>query len=283
MIVTGANGFIGSHLANRLGQNVVCCDPRSNLMISPFDLVAHIRKSDNIECVYHLGAISSTTETDIAKLTYNNILFSCQLLNVCMEKEIPFVYASSASVYGAGDVGFSEDVMLDPLNYYAISKASFDYYASQKIKDNSNLKIFGLRYFNVYGKNEDHKGDMASPVHKFLKEARQTQQIKIFEGSDMFLRDFIHVDDVVAITMAAKDFKTSGIYNVGTGIPRSFLDVATIISDKTGAEIIEIPFPTKLLGKYQTFTRSDNNKINSLGYTVERMSLEDGVTQVAND
>jgi ADP-L-glycero-D-manno-heptose 6-epimerase len=283
MIVTGANGFIGSHLVNRLGENVVCCDPRNNLMISPFDLVSHIRDSTNVDCVYHLGAISSTTEVDLTKLTYNNILFSCQLMDICVQKKIPFVYASSASVYGSGAIGFSEDVAMAPMNYYAISKASFDYYARQKAKDNPDSKIVGLRYFNVYGKNEDHKGDMASPIHKFLKQAMATSQIKIFEGSEMFLRDFVHVDDVVSITIAAKDFKESGIYNVGTGVPRSFLEVADIISEKTNAKIVEIPFPTKLLGKYQAFTCSDNNKINSSGYTTDRKTLEDGIMEVMND
>ena len=178
-------------------------------------------------------------------------------MDICIENEIPFVYASSASVYGLGEFGFSEDSRLNPLNYYAISKASFDMFVGKKILDNPKANIVGLRYFNVYGHNEDHKGDMASPVHKFLMQSKNSK-IRVFEGSENFRRDFVHVDDVVDITKAAIDFMP-GIYNVGTGISRTFLEVAEIISRITGAEIEEIPFPDHLVGKYQDFTCSDND------------------------
>ena len=185
-IITGAAGFIGSHLVESLSEPHVLCDPANKAMHSTNDVLSLLKSEDTIECVYHLGAISSTTENDIVKLTKENILFSCKLLNLCIEKNIPFVYASSASVYGSGDNGFSENAQLSPLNYYAISKASFDMYVEQKIKEHPQAKIFGLRYFNVYGQNEDLKGDMASPIHKFINQAKENKSINVFEGSDNF-------------------------------------------------------------------------------------------------
>jgi|TARA_Y100000034_G_C6886603_1_gene407159 ADP-L-glycero-D-manno-heptose 6-epimerase len=281
IVVTGASGFIGSHIANVLHGNVACCDISEESMMTPSECHNFlINTQKSIDCVIHVGGISSTTESDIIKLTNNNILYSCDILSVCIDRDIPFVYASSASVYGLGDAGFKEDSMLSPLNYYAISKASFDMFALQKIKDNPSAKIFGLRYFNVYGSGEDKKGNMASPIHKFLNQAIENNKIEIFVGSEKFVRDFIHIDDVVSITIAAKDFSASGIYNVGTGCTRSFKDVAEIISEKTKAKIIEIPFPKNLLGKYQKFTCSDNAKINLMEHTKNRISLEDGITKV---
>jgi len=275
VLVTGAAGFIGSNLATKF-SNKFCCDVNKTGMYNPQPAL-EILKSGAISAVYHMGAISSTTETNISKIAYNNIQFSSQLLDTCIERQIPFVYASSASVYGLGDLGFFEDVQMTPLNYYAISKASFDMFAKQKMLDFKSAKIIGLRYFNVYGHNEDHKNDMASPVHKFLLQSKKNE-IKVFEGSENFKRDFVHVNDVVDITKKSIDFD-SGIYNVGTGSPRSFLDVARIISHITGANVKEIPFPKHLVGKYQNFTCSDNNKIDGF-YDTERISLEDGIRNV---
>ena len=285
VIVTGAAGFIGSHLKTQLGltKSVICCDPASDEMMEPHICLNTLQdKSLDIECVYHLGAISSTTETDIGKLTENNIKLSAVLMDICIERGIPLVYASSASVYGLGTNGFIEDVQPTPLNYYAISKTVVDMYAQQKIQDNPEAKIFGLRYFNVYGNGEEHKQDMASPVHKFLNQARHNGQIKVFEGSDSFLRDFVHVSDVVSMTIAASEFAVPGIYNVGTGISRSFQDVASIVAKLTGASIKEVDFPAHLKGKYQAFTQSDNTKINFNGYAQPRLALEEGIAEVFN-
>jgi len=282
-LVTGALGFIGSHLIEKLETDIVRCDPADRLLVQPKLCTRYLNLTRwDLECAFHLGAISSTAETDISKLTKSNIFYSCQLLDFCIERSVPFVYASSASVYGLAPAGFKEDAQPAPLNYYAISKTAFDMYVLQKMKDNPDARIVGLRYFNVYGKNETHKGNMASPVHKFIKQAQDLGTIKIFEGSEKFVRDFVHVDDVVDITIAAKDFKP-GIYNVGTGDARSFTEVATIIGDSTGANIVEIPFPDYLEGKYQEYTCSDNTKINSTGYSPKRISLEEGIRMVAND
>jgi ADP-L-glycero-D-manno-heptose 6-epimerase len=283
VIVTGAAGFIGRHLKNELQlvKKVVGCDVVGTNVISPHTCLLALQEGNiDIECVYHLGAISSTTETNIARLTENNIKFSAALMDSCIARGIPFVYASSASVYGLGEKGFVENAPLSPLNYYAISKATVDMYAQQKIQDHPDAQIFGLRYFNVYGTGEDHKEDMASPVHKFLKQARLTGEIKIFEGSDSFLRDFVHVRDVVSMTLAAPSFTESGIYNVGTGTSRSFQDVASIIASLAGASIKQIEFPPHLEGKYQSFTQSDNEKIRSNGYVSKRITLEEGIVEV---
>ena len=287
-LVTGATGFIGSHLYKRFEFNTaVASDFKVRSLaqwrdvpslIHPEDIFVFLENAQNIDAVFHLGAISSTTTVDTRKLARWNILSSCKLLEWCVDHGVPFVYASSASVYGLGENGFQEDVPLVPINYYAISKVSFDMFALQKMKDNPDAKIFGLRYFNVYGANEDHKGDMSSPVHKFVNQANETGEIRVFEDSENYIRDFVSVDDVVDITLAAKDFEKSGIYNVGTGNPRSFLDVANIISDHTGAKIVEIPFPSHLVGKYQAFTKSDNTKLlNMCDHTF--LTLEEGIAR----
>jgi len=273
-VVTGTEGFIGTHLANTL-KNPLKCDVKGLNSIHPTDLFYRMNQKKP-KTIFHLGAISSTTETDLIKIVENNILFSCRILEYCIKNDINFVYASSASVYGLGKDGFNEDCVTKPLNYYANSKMCFDFFVKQKIIDNPKAKIVGLRYFNVYGKNEDLKKSGASPVHKFYKQARNTNEIKLFEGSKNFLRDFIHVDDVVSVTKKAVDFP-SGIYNVGTGTARSFFDIASIISNSTGAKIKEIPFPDHLIGKYQEYTCSDNTKINSTRYSKDRISLEEGI------
>ena len=244
-------------------------------MVHPDHLLEKF-KHKTPDVVYHIGAISSTTETNTELIAENNILFSCKLLEYCISKGVPLVYASSASVYGLGTNGFSEDASPTPLNYYAMSKSFFDQIVNQKIKDFPNCKVVGLRYFNVYGTGEEHKADMASPVHKFIKQSRDFGQIKIFEGSEQFFRDFIHVSDVAKITLKSFNFN-SGVYNVGTGYPRSFRHVAEIISSLTNSKIIEIPFPKHLVGKYQNYTCSDNKKIYNFLTISDRLTLEEGI------
>lgn len=278
--ITGASGFIGSHLLRLLGAtDVICCDPRDPSMTQPGNLLEQLNKTPP-SIVYHLGAISSTTETNTHLISVNNIAFSCELLEFCINRSIPFVYASSASVYGLAGLGFKESIRSDPMNYYAISKACFDDIVLQKIADNPKSKIFGMRYFNVYGNGEGHKGDMASPIHKFIRQS-ELEEIKVFKGSENFLRDFVHVRDVVRITSAAHTFKP-GIYNVGTGRARSFLEVAKAISNVTGAKVVEIPFPEHLVGKYQDYTCANNQKID-LFYFHERLTLEEGIAEVIHD
>ena len=239
-------------------------------------------KNNDVSCVYHLGAISATTVTDTPKVIKNNVLFSSRLLEECIKKGIPFVYASSASVYGTISGPHREWQPTNPANYYAISKAAFDAVALQKIKDNPDARVVGLRYFNVYGHREHHKGDMASPVHKFIQQAKTSGKIRIFKGSERYSRDFVHIDDVVAITKSARDLcaGSAGIYNVGSGCARSFREVANIIGSHLDAEIVEIPFPAHLKGKYQRHTQSDNSKLFSAGYERGRIALEGGIQRV---
>jgi len=278
-LITGANGFIGSNLAAAIPDSLLC-DINNNKMYPPDEAIKNIT-AGNVTVVYHLGAISATTETDIALISKTNIEFPSRLLEASLEAQIPFVYASSASVYGLGTNGFKEDCELTPLNYYAISKASFDMFVRQKIIDNPDAKIIGLRYFNVYGHNEDHKGDMASPVHKFLEQARIAGTIKVFEGSENYYRDFIHISDVIELTQAAVNF-ASGIYNIGTGQSRSFANVAAEIAQLTNSQIKEISFPEHLKGKYQEFTCSDNKLISS-EYRKIYTTLREGVKKTYED
>jgi ADP-L-glycero-D-manno-heptose 6-epimerase len=279
ILITGAAGFIGSCLVDTFpADQLLLCDPRDDKMLNPDAAVGAIADGA-VTAVYHMGAISSTTVTDLVKVTQENILFSSRLLEACLEKNIPFVYASSASVYGTIVGPHREWQPMKPVNYYAITKTAFDMMVRQKIKDIPTARIVGLRYFNVYGHREDHKGDMASPVHKFIHQAMENKQIQIFEGSDGYHRDFVHIEDVVKMTKAAVDFE-SDIYNVGTGIPRSFLDVANIIAKKLDAQVVEIPFPEHLKGKYQRNTQSDNEKITHAGYSTIRISLEEGIEKV---
>ena len=270
-LVTGADGFIGSNLCKALPEDKII---KWDLVNGKRNNISSIPKG--IKAIFHLGAISSTQEFDVERLSDLNVLSSAELLEYAINNNIPFVYASSASVYGLGDAGFVEDAPVCPINYYAISKASFDMFVQQKIKDNPDCKVYGLRYFNVYGNGEGHKGSMASPVHKFYEQARQTGKIQIFEGSDKFRRDFVSVQDVVKITIEAASFANSGIYNVGTGVARSFSEVAEIIASKTDSEIQFVPFPDSLVGKYQEFTKSDNSKLLAQ-YKHSFLSLEDGI------
>jgi len=282
-LVTGANGFIGKNLVEKMLQDnhydLILADKTGDEKIfSRPEKLKFILQDQKPEIIFHLGAISSTTEQNVYEIAKNNMLLSCQLLEYANNTDASLVYASSASVYGLGKNGFQEDSQLQPLNYYAMSKAYFDKIVEQKIKDNKSIKVVGLRYFNVYGKYEEHKKDMASPVHKFITQSSKSNCIKIFKGSHNFYRDFVHVDDIVSITKSAISFE-SGIYNAGTGIPRSFYDIAKFLSKKTNSDIKEIDFPTKLVGKYQMYTCSDNKKINSQ-YFQNRISLEEGIERV---
>jgi ADP-L-glycero-D-manno-heptose 6-epimerase len=240
-IITGCNGFVGKHFADKedkfIGMEQWNC----------FQLLDNFPKWDSITEIIHMGAISSTTETDIGKLTIYNVEFSIRLFKKAIELGIPVKYASSASVYG----NFT-DKSINPLNFYAISKVQVDYWVEQHMDQFS--KIQGFRFFNVYGDGEEQKGDQRSPISKFTEQAKTTGVIKIFEGSENMYRDFVCVDDIVDIVNNNKC--NSGIYDLGSGHSYSFRDVAEIIAEKYDAKIEEIPFPKHLEGKYQYDTRS---------------------------
>tara|TARA_B100000085_G_scaffold37944_1_gene31064 strand:- start:5447 stop:6241 length:795 start_codon:yes stop_codon:yes gene_type:complete len=244
IIITGSSGFIGSHFIKHL-------DGKKNLLLvdqkDAWRLLSEFDQWNDVTLILHQGAISSTTEKDLQKLWHYNVAYSCALLNKALEYEIPIKYASSASVYG------NTQGQINPLNQYAISKLQVDYTVLDNL-DRFEL-VQGFRYFNVYGEGEENKGDQASPVSKFTKQSRETGKIKLFDGSDKFLRDFICVDDIVDIVL--NNDAGSGIYDIGTASPISFQEVAELVAKKEGSEIELIPFPDHLKGKYQTYTCAD--------------------------
>lgn len=262
LLITGQQGFIGSHaleLAPKLGH----------MVWSSFDWNDHERMTElfhieNVDAVLHFGAISSTTETDVEKILYQNYDFSVWLLNLCNDLNIHFQYSSSASIYGLG-TDFKETANPDPKTPYAWSKYLFERYIRHK---HWKIPVQGFRYFNVYGdKGEEHKGNQASPYHTFRQQVNDTGIIKIFEGSENYLRDFIHVNDVLNIQFKFLNIKESGIWNIGTGIPKSFKTVAEEIKDIHGGKIQEIPMPENLKMSYQRYTCADLTKLN---YTLNK-------------
>jgi ADP-L-glycero-D-manno-heptose 6-epimerase len=245
IVLTGHAGFIGQNFLKKLEDKDV-------ILIEKDDAYRFLRdfdEWDKVELILHQGAISSTTEKNIRTIYHNNVAFTLFLLEYAMEYQIPFKYASSASVYG------NTQGQINPLNQYAISKLQIDYC----VLDNLNKfpLIQGFRYFNVYGDGEDYKGDQASPVSKFAKQIRETGELNLFEGSDKFLRDFVCVDDVVDIVL--NNDAPSGIYDIGTANPISFQEVAELVTKKENGKINTIPFPDHLVGKYQSYTCADMN------------------------
>ena len=254
ILVTGAKGFIGKNLVERIkknGHKVIEVDMEhcEKLVDYPHLNCWHL---DEVTHIYHLGAITQTTETDVAMIYKYNIDFSIKLFNLAINYKIPISYASSASVYGHM---FSEpyywyDHSINPLNYYAMSKATIDLWVEDNIERFVNVK--GYRFYNVYGEYEDHKGNQASPIHKFVKEVKETGVIKVFDETSA--RDFIWVGDVISAMMT--DERPSGIYDLGTGYSTTFMEVAESVIDRFGGRIVLVPFPEHLKGKYQYDTYS---------------------------
>jgi len=242
IILTGSKGFIGKKFLKALqdaGKEVVEVEKNDSW---------HWRKNfyewKRVECIIHQGAMSSTTNTNLKQIFTFNIDFSEWLFEQAAKYDIPVKYASSASVYG------NQQGIINPLNYYALSKVTTDYWVQDHIDEFPLIQ--GFRYFNVYGEGEEHKNDQASPITKFAKQLEENGKLKLFEGSDKFLRDFICVDDIVDIVL--NNEKGSGIYDLGTSAPVSFQHVAECVAKKYGGEIEYIPFPDHLKGKYQTYT-----------------------------
>lgn len=251
ILVTGYKGFIGSNLTSNLmqdGHNVF-----GHEWGYPFP---NVRDMDQ---VIHLGAISSTTETNIRKILDQNINFSIELFEQCIEHGVNFQFASSASVYGNSLV-FKEDEPENPLNHYARSKYLMEKYILSR---NAPIVAQAFRYFNVYGPREERKGSQASPYTQFRKQARETGVIKIFKGSELCNRDFVPVEEIIRLHKEFFKVKESGVWNFGTGKTKSFLDVAKEVAKETGAEINEIPFPEHLKEHYQYYTCADLTKLRA--------------------
>jgi ADP-L-glycero-D-manno-heptose 6-epimerase len=248
ILVTGHRGFIGQNMIHALtGHDLAFYEWGDTLPVV-----------DRFNQVIHLGAISSTTETDVEKIMRQNFDFSCWLLNECNEAGVDFQYSSSASVYGL-NTDFREDAPKNPLSPYAWSKYLFDRYVEQHKWQ--GIRVQGFRYFNVYGPYEDHKGNQSSPHHKFTKQAETTGVIKLFEGSENYKRDFVTVHTVVDIHKQFFNIKESGIWNVGTGRATSFKALAETIAEGMEAKIEYIPMPDALRAQYQTYTCADLTKL----------------------
>jgi ADP-L-glycero-D-manno-heptose 6-epimerase len=212
----------------------------------------------DFDYVIHMGANSSTIERDVEKIMRQNYDFSVWLLSECIKYKVNFQYSSSASVYGLNKE-FKEDSPLDPKTPYAWSKFLFERYVSNLNKIlTEHIKIQGFRYFNVYGPGESNKQDQASPYYKFAKQYEDTGKIKVFENSQNYLRDFVPVDQVCKTHVDFFDVEESGIWNVGTGQPTSFLEVALSIAPYHAIEFI--PMPEILKQGYQGYTCADMTK-----------------------
>jgi ADP-L-glycero-D-manno-heptose 6-epimerase len=304
IIVTGGAGFIGSNLIEGLNQrgidDILVVDHLTNgrkmhnladLDIRDYmdcgDFMARIQAGHNfgpVEAVFHQGACSATTEWDGQYMMRNNFEYSKQLLHWCQDHGMPFIYASSASVYGDGSRGFCEVRACErPLNVYAYSKFQFDQYV-RHLLPKANTQIVGLRYFNVYGPRESHKGAMASTAFHFSNQIRDTGKARLFAGTDGYpdgghQRDFVYVGDCVSVNLWFLDHPAqSGIYNCGTGRAQTFNDIARAVIDWRGTGSIEyIPFPAHLRGAYQSYTQADVTSLRSIGYDIAFVTVDVGV------
>ena len=255
ILVTGYKGFIGQNLSNYLfthGHDVEGWEYMDNAVPDP----------SSYDWVIHLGAITSTTYTDVDRIIDQNFEYSMRLLQVCDNYGVNFQYASSASVYGP-TTHFTEDGPLLPQSPYAWSKYLFDRFIKQH-KDQFNVLVQGFRYFNVYGPGENNKGDQASPYTKFTKQAKENGIIDVFEKSDYYKRDFVCVEDICKVHEKMLKVDASDIYNVGTGNAESFENVAQTIAKKYNATINYIPIPDNIKNQYQEYTCADISKLNSV-------------------
>ena len=255
ILVTGHEGFIGKNVAHYLqsqGHKVEGWEWQPGLLPS----------TEEYDWCIHLGAISSTTYTDVNQILEQNFEFTVKLAQVCENFGTNFQYASSASVYGPTE-HFTEHGPLLPQSPYAWSKYLFDRFIDQYLSE-FQIKVQGFRYFNVYGEGEEHKGDQASPYSKFTKQAQENGVVKLFEDSDKFKRDFVCVDDICRAHELMFNSDATGVFNIGTGVATSFDSVGKAIARKHSADIQYIPMPENLKTQYQKYTCANLNKLNSV-------------------
>ena len=306
IIVTGAAGFISSCLVGALNEkgfnNIVVVDDFSKTEKSENlvgkTLVAKVPRADffqwaenfksEIDFVFHLGARTDTTEFDKAIFDELNMEYSQNMWNLCAQNGIPLVYASSAATYGLGEFGYDDNHeiidQLKPLNPYGDSKNDFDKWALQQ--DKAPPFWAGLKFFNVYGPNEYHKGRMASVIMHAFRQINETKAMKLFASHNPDykdgeqLRDFVYVKDVVSVCLYLQENRPeNGLYNLGTGTARTFNDLvkATFKALEIEPQISYIPTPEDIRDKYQYFTEANMNKLVKSGYSKKFYTLEEGV------
>lgn len=323
IVVTGGAGMIGSNLVaalNAAGHDDILvvddltdgtkCRNLADLSIADYqdkdEFLANVERGalGRIDVVFHQGACSTTTEWNGKFMMEVNYTYSKKLLGFCFERRVPFLYASSAAVYG-GSAEFREEPALErPLNVYGWSKKLFDDYVRAKVLPVAQSPVVGLRYFNVYGPRETHKGRMASVAFHFFNQYQAEGKVRLFEGCDGYgngeqRRDFVFIDDVVRANLHFLDSGASGIFNLGTGSAQSFNDVAVAtvnacraaqgevalsLAELHGRGMIEyIAFPEALKGKYQSYTEADISLLRKSGYDAPFATVEEGVGEYVKD
>ncbi|WP_372972820.1 ADP-glyceromanno-heptose 6-epimerase [Marinobacter sp.] len=304
IVVTGGAGFIGANIVyalNRRGEtDILVVDDLTDgtrfRNLADLDITDYMDKAEflelaredrlpsGIDAVFHEGACSDTTEWDGRFMMENNFSYSKVLLHWCLDHSVPFLYASSAAVYGGCEEFREVRECEHPLNVYGYSKWQFDQYV-RRLLPSVKSQVVGFRYFNVYGPREQHKGKMASVAYHLHQQIIAGQNPKLFEGWDGYpdggqQRDFVYVDDVVRVNLwFYENPQQSGIFNLGTGRAQSFLEVAEAVIDFHGKGKVEfIPFPDELKGRYQSFTQANISALREAGYRDEFTDVKAGVT-----
>ncbi|MDD5680610.1 MAG: ADP-glyceromanno-heptose 6-epimerase [Candidatus Omnitrophica bacterium] len=311
IIVTGAAGFIGSCLLWKLNEegisDLILVDekltPEKRLNIEKkkykdfiekekfLDLISSGKIGKKVDAIFHLGACSSTTVTDEAYLKKNNVEYSEKLAEYAVKNNVRFIYASSAATYGNGENGYSDEnentYKLKPLNAYGRSKQQFDLWV---LNEGLGDKVVGLKYFNVFGPNEYHKGEMRSLIAKSFDEVVKTKKMRLFKSYKKEYkdgeqkRDFVYIKDAVLATYYFLEKRDkNGIYNIGTGRARSWNDLAKALFGALNLPpVIEyFDMPENLRDKYQYFTQADTAKLKQAGYKKDFTNLEDAVREYA--
>lgn len=317
IIVTGGTGFIGSNIVAALEKrgyhDITICDyfgdgdKWRNIskheirdIVHPEHLFEYMKKrTDEIQAIFHMGAISSTTEKDVDMIVDSNYRLSRMIWKFCANYDVQLIYASSAATYGDGSAGFKDDETIEglsrlkPLNAYGWSKHAFDRRVARLVQDRAMRSIerrpkqwVGLKFFNVYGPNEYHKGSQMSVVTQLYPKIKAGESAKLFKSYNPSYdhggqkRDFVYVKDCVDLMLwFLENPEHSGLYNCGTGQARTYKEVAlaTFASANMEPKIEYVPMPDQLRGKYQYFTEADMNKVRRIGYTKAFHSLEEGV------
>lgn len=318
-IVTGAAGFIGSNLVEALNKrgikDVIAVDelkPADKYRnLADLEIADYLDKSEfieafakgkfgKVEAIFHEGACSDTMETDGKYMMANNYRYSIELLDICTEQKVPYLYASSAATYGGSDIFKESREFEKPLNVYGYSKFLFDQVVRQRfLQKKTTAQVVGFRYFNVYGPRESHKGRMASVAFHHYHQFLETQAVKLFGEYGGYApgeqkRDFVSVEDVVKVNLFFQDHpEKSGIFNLGTGRAQPFNDVARSVinslrsiegeselplSELVDERLVEyVAFPEALRGKYQSFTQADLTHLRAAGYQDDFLTVEQGV------